>query len=415
DSDASTYTGTTTFRACNGVCTTYFTSIADLGLPSALGAPSTVENGTIVFNQSSQYRDYLVYLGTGHSSNRNWSLNGASAIIANQGSGTLTLTGTITSNGGGVFEADSADMELLGELAGNANFTFRGNAGRQVRLGSASTYTGTTSIDTVTVVAPVLAVAGAPSSFGSGSTISMTNGTVSYTGSGGVTDRAWTSQGSTAIRNDGSGALGLSGPLSFLAGNPADVLTLGGSYAGESTFSGPISGIGDLVVDGAGTWVLDGANTHTGRGRVENGTLRVGSAEALGTTTHVDVNGGTLDLDGFELQAQSLAGDGTVALGAGTLTLNAASGGAAPVFGGSITGSGGLTKLGTSTQVLSGANAYTGATTIGGGVLRLDFSAAGGPASDILASASTLNMTGGTLAVTGAAGENNEQTLNGVI
>src|SRR5690606_3546372 len=85
DSDASTYTGTTTFRACNGVCTTYFTSIADLGLPSALGAPSTVENGTIVFNQSSQYRDYLVYLGTGHSSNRNWSLNGASAIIANQG------------------------------------------------------------------------------------------------------------------------------------------------------------------------------------------------------------------------------------------------------------------------------------------------------------------------------------------
>src|SRR5690606_26998354 len=209
DSDASTYTGTTTFRACNGVCTTYFTSIADLGLPSALGAPSTVENGTIVFNQSSQYRDYLVYLGTGHSANRNWSLNGASAIIANQGSGTLTLTGTITSNGGGVFEADSADMELLGELAGNANFTFRGNAGRQVRLGSASTYTGTTSIDTVTVVAPVLAVAGAPSSFGSGSTISMTNGTVSYTGSGGVTDRAWTSQGSTAIRNDGSGALGL--------------------------------------------------------------------------------------------------------------------------------------------------------------------------------------------------------------
>src|SRR5690606_23032903 len=72
--DASTYTGTTTFSGCNGVCTTSFTSIADLGQASSLGAPTTVENGTIRFNQSSQYSDNLVYLGTGHSSNRNWSI-----------------------------------------------------------------------------------------------------------------------------------------------------------------------------------------------------------------------------------------------------------------------------------------------------------------------------------------------------
>ena len=52
--DLSDYTGRTVFQGCNGVCSTRFTSIANLGQASSLGAPVTVEDGTIVYNQQSQ-------------------------------------------------------------------------------------------------------------------------------------------------------------------------------------------------------------------------------------------------------------------------------------------------------------------------------------------------------------------------
>lgn len=411
--DASTYTGTTTFSGCNGVCTTSFTSIADLGQASSLGAPTTVENGTIRFNQSSQYSDNLVYLGTGHSSNRNWSINGAAAVIRNRGSGTLTLTGDIDSNGGTSFVAESADFQLLGVLSGAANLTFNGNAGRSITLGGTNTYSGATAIG-ATVFAPVLANGGEASSFGVGTSINVnTGGSVYYTGAGVASDREWLLQGATTIGNDGSGALSLDGPLSFTAGGPADSLTLAGNFNGVNTIGGVISGAGSIVSNGSGTWVLEGANTYDGSVTVQSGTLRAGNANAFGLTREVTINGGTLDLNGYDWEIQSLAGSGGVlALGDATLTLNAASG--STLYGGSITGSGGLIKLGTSTQTLSGANTYTGDTAIGGGTLALDFSAAGGPTDNIISSASSLQMSGGNLVVTGAAGETNVQTFDGV-
>lgn len=413
--DANSYTGTTQFSGCNGVCSSYFSSIADLGVQSSLGAPTTIENGTVRFNQTSQYSDSLIYLGTGNSSNRNWSISGSAAIIRNQGSGTLTLTGDISNSGGTSFSAESADIAVLGTLSGNANVSFSGNAGRTVTLGGANTYTGVTSLGPVTTVAPVLANAGVASSLGAGSTVNLNNLTIlSYTGAASASsDRTWLSQGAAAIRNDGLGALTLSGPLSFVAGGAADALTLGGSYAGTNTVSGVISGVGDLVSDGAGTWVLDAENTFNGRITVQNGTLRAGNALAFGTTTGVTINGGILDLGGFDFELPSLAGSGGILdLGGQTLTLRGSED--STDYAGNITGSGGLTKLGASVQTLSGANTYTGATTIGGGTLGLNFAAAGGPISDILSGTSILNMGGGNLAVTGAAGENNTQTFNGL-
>src|SRR5690606_6792180 len=412
--DANTYTGTTTFRGCNGVCSSFFTSIADLGQASSLGAPTTVENGTIVFNQSSQYSDNLIYIGGGHSSNRNWSIAGAAASIRNRGTGTLTLTGDLTGSGGTILLAEDADIALLGVIAGS-NCGFNGNAGRTVTLGGANTYTGATSIGNVTVAAPVLADIGAESSFGAGDAIALGHlGTLSYTGPGATSDRTWTSQGTTAIVNDGTGALTLSGPLSFVAGGQADHLTLGGSYGGASTFAGEISGAGNLIGNGSGTWVLGGANTYTGALTVESGTLQAGSAQAFGTATAVTVNGGTLDLDDLAFEFPTLAGSGGIVdLGTADLTLNAGTG-VSSSYAGGIVGSGGLIKRGASTQTLSGANAYTGATTVGGGTLRLDFAAATAPASNILSDQSSLVLAGGSLVAAGGAGENNTQAFDGV-
>lgn len=123
---------------------------------------------------------------------------------------------------------------------------------------------------------------------------------------------------------------------------------------------------------------------------------------------------GTLDLNDLNITLSSLAGTGgTVDLGSGTLTLNAAAG-ISTAYAGNITGSGGLVKTGASTQTLTGTNTYTGATTINGGTLRLDYGAATAPTSNIISSASTLNMGGGVLNAIGAAGEANTQTFNGL-
>ena len=122
------------------------------------------------------------------------------------------------------------------------------------------------------------------------------------------------------------------------------------------------------------------------------------------------VNGGTLDLNDFSFTTPTFNGTGgTVDLGAsGVLTVNGAT---ANSYAGTITGGGSLTKRGNGTLTLTGANTYTGGTTIVGGTLALDFSGAGGPASNLLASSSTLNLSGGTLHIVGANGETNSQSF----
>ncbi|WP_443969467.1 autotransporter-associated beta strand repeat-containing protein [Sphingobium sp. CR28] len=407
--DASTYTGQTIFSGCNGVCSARFTSIGDLGQASSLGAPVTVLDGTIVFNQQSQYTDSIIYLGDGDSSNRNWDINGNGAIIRNQGTGTLTITGDVDVSTGSSFYAETANLELFGILSGGA-YAFNGANGNVVTLGGANTFIGAASIGGL-VKASVLADIGAVSSLGAGTNITLSTGSLSYTGTGSSSNRVWIANGAGGILNDGTGALNLSGAATFAVGGAADSLTLGGTFSGENIFSGAISGAGNLIGNGAGTWVLGGASDFTGSVTVNAGTLKAGTASAFGAATGFIVNGGTLDLGGYDLIAPSLTGSsGTVALGSANLTVATA---ADVVFAGSITGTGGLTKAGTGTLTLSGANSYTGATTVNGGTLALGFNNPGAPVTDIVSSASTLNMAGGSLRVFGTT-QNNVQTFNGL-
>lgn len=337
--------------------------------------------------------------------------------LQNLGTGTLTLTGNIALAGGsgnrGEFDAVTADMELLGVISSNngRDAWFVPSAGRTIRLGDANTFTGRAVIRGAgQVQAGTIANSGVGSSLGAGTIINVSGGgTLSYTGGAASSDRNWQMENGT-LGNNGSGALTLSGPMAI-----TNTATLGGSFTGaDNIFTGIVSGSGNLRSGGDGTWVLTGANTYTGSTIVNSGVLRAGTSNAFGASTVAQVNGGTLDLNGFDRTFSTLSGTGgTVNLGSATLTLEAPTGTTAS-YAGSITGSGGLTKLGASTQTLTGANTYTGATTIGGGTLNLNFSPAGGPASNIIASASTLNMSGGTLNVIGAAGESNTQSFNGL-
>ncbi|WP_413626380.1 autotransporter-associated beta strand repeat-containing protein [Luteibacter sp. Lutesp34] len=417
--NANNYTGQTQFTQNNGSFS--FSSIADLGVASSLGAPTTVANGTIVFGPGccQTYGHYLSYTGDGDSSNRNWLIQpgnyAGAAYLYNSGTGTLRLTGNINVNAGtgnGVgFIANSADLELLGVIASNNGRTisFTANSGHTVRLGTANTFTGAAAIGGAgKVEASVIANAGVVGSLGAGS-VSISGGNLSYVGAGESTNKNWSiSNGS--LNSNGTGALVLSGTVGI-----GGTATLGGNFTGaDNIISGVVSGAGNLRSAGAATWTLTGANTYTGSTIVDSGVLRAGTATAFGGSTSAQVNGGTLDLNDFDKTFTTLSGTGGVVdLGTAMLTLQAAAG-TTSTYGGNITGTGGLTKLGASTQTLTGANTYTGDTTVGGGVLTLDFSPTTGPTSNIISSASTLNMAGGRLNIVGGAGETNAQTFDGL-
>jgi autotransporter-associated beta strand protein len=106
---------------------------------------------------------------------------------------------------------------------------------------------------------------------------------------------------------------------------------------------------------------------------------------------------------------------GTGAVGVKTLTVGGVGN---TTISGSLSSAAGtaylaLTKNGSGTLTLSGSNNYTGATTINGGTLELDFTPATAPATNIVAAGSVLKMNGGTLLINGNATNANSQTFAG--
>ncbi len=395
----------------------YFTSIGNLGEASALGAANTVANGTIFVRNAA-----AVYTGSGATSNRSWSMapQTGSSILRNQGSGTLTVTGDINAGGGYtssvILDASTADMALLGVMSSNLARPFiftGGGTNRTITLGNANTFSGTATIQSVTVKVGSLADQGVASSLGTGGTIALNSGTLSYVDTGNSSNRTLFLNGASSVLNDGTGALNLTGGVVFNPANPGDTLTLGGSFAGGNILSGVISGNGNIAMNGAAgsSWLLGGANSFVGSTTVNSGTLQAGSSQALGAPNAMVVNGGMLDLNTHDIEVRSLAGTGgSVALTGANLTVNGA---ASTNYAGSLTGTGGLVKRGTGTLTLSGQSSYSGDTTINGGGLALNFAAAGAPASNIISNQSALNMAGGTLTLTGA-GVANSQTFDGL-
>ena len=246
------------------------------GGPSGSIRGNVADNGTLVFNRSDTVTFPGLIFGTGG--------------VAQIGPGTTILTADNTYTGGTIISAGTLQL---------------GNGGATGGIPGNVTDNGTLAFnrsDTVTFGGVV---------FGTGALVQMGPGTTILTANDSYT-------GGTTI-SAGTLQLGNGGTTGSIVGNVTDNGSLLFDRSDNVTFNAIISGSGNLVQNGSGTTILGGTNTYSGGTIINNGTLLVNRAQALGLGD-VTVNGGVL---GADPQPINVKGNYTQN-GGGTLQLNVA-------------------------------------------------------------------------------------------
>ncbi|MBY5358847.1 autotransporter outer membrane beta-barrel domain-containing protein [Rhizobium leguminosarum] len=159
---------------------------------------------------------------------------------------------------------------------------------------------------------------------------------------------------------------GFSGTELYLLAGGLTIDTAG--FAVGTDAASGFSGVGGLSVTGGGIFSLLASSIYTGETQIDFGSgLALSGAGAIANSSRV-VADGTFNVSAAAAATiQSLAGSGSVLLGAQTLTIANAN----DTFAGVMGGTGGLTVTG-GRQTLSGVNTYTGATTVTGGRLAVN-------------------------------------------
>jgi len=388
-----------------------FATLISGGFPSSLG---TLGQSTHL--GSAGHTATLIYTGPAATVNRNFIIDGGTAVFQNAGTGLVTFfNGAFTFNSS---TAGTINNLILDTGANGITFSAspitntNGSVLNLTKLGSgtltintgASSYTGTTTIQQGTLSASNLANSGSNSSIGQSGLIFITSGgnaNFNYTGGAVSTNLGFTITGSgtSSVTNSGSGLL-------TLTGNGTYAVTTNGTSNQSLTFDTGANGITvggviknpsnnlSIVKSGAGTLTLSGANTYTGSTTINTGTITAGASNVLADTTQLILgNSTTFNLNGNTDTIGSISGSGSITLGAGQLT----SGGdnTSTTYSGIISGVGGsIRKTGNGVLTLSGINTYNGGTTLLGGTLSINTQ------SNIGSSAASLIFDGGTLRIT---------------
>jgi len=365
--DQGTFFGGADYAVMNGT-NTYVRALAYDGVEGSLvnttGAALTASahnlvTTTSISGQGAVAVNTIKFNGTGAV---DLGLTGALTLtnggLLRTGGGSTTISGGSITTGSGteyVFRTDSsADSLTVNSAIGasGTNILTKSGAGTLV-LGGTNTYTGATFVDGGILSISSNANLGAVAT---GAALNLNGGTLQVTGATVTLDNAGS--------NKRNVVLGIGGGTIDTQSNAV-------------TVSGVISGTnGALTKTGTGTLTLSGTNTYTGPTTLSAGTLSVatinngGTAGNLGQATNSVVNlvfnGGTLQYTGANASTDrsftiNTGKTATIDVTANTLTMSGAS---------TFT-NGSLTKTGAGTLALSGANLFTGATTVSAGTLAL--------------------------------------------
>jgi uncharacterized delta-60 repeat protein len=404
----STYSGLTTISA----------GTLELGSGSGsaagtLGSGSVTDDGMLAFNRDNDLTVANVISGTGgvldegtgtltlsgandfHSFTQLYCgtvrIGNAAAIPSGTGYGDVTLIGVLDLNG---YSITINGLQGSGTVTNSAaeSCTLTVGAGDQSDQFAGVIEDGSGSVALTKIGAGLFTLTGDNTYSGvttiGGGTLSFADGSL---GTGGIAFAGGTLRWASGNTQDVSSRF-----LAIGSGQTAIVDTNGN----DVTLAGTISGGGGLTVVDAGALTLSppasNPNTYGGGTTVSGGaTLQVGSTGAIpgGAGCAGVTLDGFLDLGGYSVWVNGINGTGTVTNSAAeSSTLTVGADGESSVFCGLIldgSGSIALTKLGAGTFTLTRDNAYSGGTTVSGGILE---------ASPL----STLPLTGGVSVENGA-------------
>jgi fibronectin-binding autotransporter adhesin len=291
------------------------------------------------------------------------SISGAIVLGAatriNSDTGTLTLSGDITGAAQDLTLGSTGNITVSGVISTTTGKLTKDGAGTLI-LSGANTYSGTTTISTGTLQ---IGNAGTSGAIGAGGVANNSAITFNRSNSQTVTNAI---SGTGSLSQSGTGTTILTGTNSYAGAttitagvlNLQNATALGTSAAGTSVTSGAALELqGDIAV-GAEALALNGTGVSSG-GALRNlsGTNSYAGALTLGSASRINSDAGALTLSGnISGAAQNL----TIG-GAGNTTVSGAIG----------TTAGTLTKDGAGTVVLTGANTYSGTTTISAGTLQV--------------------------------------------
>lgn len=388
---SNTYTGATNISGG---------TLALSGNGSIASSSGVVDDGTLDISATTSGASITTLSGSGNvvtGAARSLTLTNAAGSFGGNisGAGGLTVsTGTETLTGANAYTgattiASGVTLALSGSgsiadssgVADNGTFNISATtSGASIKSlsGNGSVALGAKNL---TLTAAADTFAGAMNGTGG---LAVTGGTETLTGVNTYTGSTSISSGAT-VALSGNGSLAASssvadnGTLDISATtNGASIRSLSGASSGSvalgaknltltnaaDTFAGAMNGTGGVVVTG-GTETLSGVNTYTGATTIASGaTIALSGSGSVAASSGVADNG-TFDISATTSGAsiKTLSGSGSVVTDVGkNLTLSNAAGS----FGGNISGAGGLT-VSAGTETLTGANAYTGATTIANG------------------------------------------------
>ncbi len=362
-------------------------------------------------------------------------VNLVSNFTAGSAGATSTFAGTISGTGN-FRKSGTGTLTLSGKLAAALNTMVVNDGTLALNLGAGTAYPVVLQVgDSVGALSSAIARLDGPNQLApAGSvdiksdgvlnlngkaattgTLTMTTGNVSFAGGSltvatGMTMNGGTVTGGTGLltlngsltaTSTAAGGASISSPLALNGNRPFSVTA--GPLQPELVINGVISdgpsGPGGFFKNGNGTMRLSTTtNNYSGTTTVDRGILELGNSisvailgplvigndvDAAGSAivkilTSFNIGGasdvtikssGKYDLNGFPDRAGSLSGTGPVTLGTGTLNLL---NGSNATYDGLISGSGGVIKNGTGTQIFTQNHTYAGNTAITSGKLIIN-------------------------------------------
>ncbi len=351
-------------------------------------------SGGSVFNTNSPVRpanlsmtiggDFIVS-ASGQIMTKGWSNATGAYSGLNGGNGasqTYTVSGSVNFAAGSVLDATGGGAVMP---------TYNNNGG----TGGAITIN---SVNSITLRGSVVSLGGNGNNGGKGGdlSISSSNGSLDYSGvlsSEGGNDYGWviggnggnitlSAPGGLSLRSNVNAGRGRGtsytggGIVSLSTGNTT--LTTGGGV-NDGLAGGSIIRGSNFIKSGAGVLRLDGVNVYSGTTTLNGGKLYLAVAGAIPSGTALTSSTGTeIDVVGNSLTLASLDGGAKITNSVGaSVTLTVGSNNSSTNHTGVIEDGVGvlsLVKNGTGTMTVSGANTYTGPTTINAGVLSVGHS-----------------------------------------